>query len=62
MIIMATATFTTTPGAFPRRFLLSAAAPVSTGAAAVQPSSAAPRAGGTPPLARPLGLTAPAPA
>jgi hypothetical protein len=34
---MAAATFTTPPGAFPRRFLLSAAALVSTGAAAVQP-------------------------
>jgi hypothetical protein len=58
MIIMATATFTTTPGAFPRRFLLSAAAPVSTGAAAVQPSSAAYRV--PPPIARLSGVTAPA--
>jgi hypothetical protein len=34
---MAAASFTTTPGVFARRFLLSAAAPALTGAAAVQP-------------------------
>jgi hypothetical protein len=33
---MAAVSFTKTPGVFARRFLLSAAAPISTGAAAVQ--------------------------
>jgi hypothetical protein len=56
--IMATVTFTTTPGAFTRRFLLSAAAPVSTGAAAVQPLRTA-RIGPSP-VAHSPGIAAPA--
>jgi len=55
---MATVTFTTTPGAFTRRFLLSAAAPVSTGAAAVQPLRTA-RIGPSP-VAHSPGIAAPA--
>jgi hypothetical protein len=55
---MATATFITTPGAFPRRFLLSATAPVSTGAVAVQPFGAAYRVPS--PIAGLDGVTAPA--
>ena len=55
---MAAATFTTPPGAFPRRFLLSAAAPVSTGAAAVQPFRTAYRH--PPAIARSPGVAAPA--
>jgi hypothetical protein len=57
IIIMAAATFTTPPGAFPRRFLLSAAAPVSTGAAAVQPSGTAHRS--RPPVTHRSGIIAP---